>query len=296
MNKLANLTSAQIQALERSEMAAWSDFYRAAPPKTARALGIRVAETTDALVTGVSSADVLALNRILGLGLDAPADPEAIDALVARYSAAGVTRFFVQVSPVALRGELPTLLEKKGFRHHNNWVKLRRDAAPPPVVETNLEVSLIDRSDAAAFAEIVTTSFNWPENVRAWVAGMIGRPGWRHYLALDGGKPVATAARYAWRDAAWLDFAATLPGYRGRGAQSSLLARRIRDAASLGCSELVVETAEETRERGAPSYRNMLRFGFQLAYIRPNYIYHLQGEQVATASNRPSWDRTATSR
>jgi hypothetical protein len=36
---------------------------------------------------------------------------------------------------------------------------------------------------------------------------------------------------------------------------------------------LVVETAEDTPEKGAPSFRNMLRFGFQVAYVRPNFIY-----------------------
>ena len=74
-------------------------------------------------------------------------------------------------------------------------------------------------------------------------------------------------------DRAWLDFAATLPEYRGRGAQAALLARRIVDAAQLGCRWLVVETAEETPQRGAPSFRNMLRFGFRQAYVRPNFIY-----------------------
>jgi GNAT superfamily N-acetyltransferase len=278
MLALDTLTAVQIRALELSEMAAWGDFYRAAPSEAARALGIRVGESGGSLVTGVSSADVLALNRVLGLGLEGLAEGKNIDDLVSYYAAAGVPRFFVQLSPAALKSELPTLLEDRGFRHHNNWVKLRRDAAPPPVTETDLEVSLIDGTGAQDFAEIVTTCFQWPKGVRDWVAGMIGRPGWRHYMAFDGVKPVATAALFVWRDMAWLDFAATLADYRGRGAQSGLLARRISDAASLGCSELVVETAEETPQRGAPSYCNVLRFGFQLAYTRPNYIYHLEGE------------------
>jgi hypothetical protein len=54
-----------------------------------------------------------------------------------------------------------------------------------------------------------------------------------------------------------------------------LLARRITDAADLGCRRLVVETAEDTPKKDAPSFRNMLRFGFQVAYVRPNYIFSL---------------------
>ncbi len=52
-----------------------------------------------------------------------------------------------------------------------------------------------------------------------------------------------------------------------------MLARRIRDAAEAGCEMLVVETAEDRPDKPAPSYRNQLRFGFQVAYVRPNYIY-----------------------
>jgi hypothetical protein len=33
----------------------------------------------------------------------------------------------------------------------------------------------------------------------------------------------------------------------------------------------VVETAEETPVRPVPSLRNLLRLGFEVAYLRPNY-------------------------
>jgi hypothetical protein len=84
---------------------------------------------------------------------------------------------------------------------------------------------------------------------------------------------MATAAVYCRGEYAWIDFASTLPGYRGRGGQAALLARRIADGAALGCKWLVVETAEATPEKPAPSYRNMRRYGFEVAYVRPNYLY-----------------------
>jgi ribosomal protein S18 acetylase RimI-like enzyme len=74
---------------------------------------------------------------------------------------------------------------------------------------------------------------------------------------------------------AWIDFASTLPEYRGRGAQSALTARRIEDCARLGGETMVVETAAATPEKGAPSLRNMQRMGFEVAYLRPNYLLEL---------------------
>jgi GNAT superfamily N-acetyltransferase len=152
-------------------------------------------------------------------------------------------------------------------------VKLYRDTSPPPSVATDLTVRRIDKTDALAFGTIAARCFGWPEATGRWIGEVVGRPRWQHYMAYDGGEAVATGALFASGEAAWLDFAATLPAYRGRGAQAALLARRIVDAAELGCRHLVVETAEDTPQRGAPSHRNMLRFGFQEAYARPNYIH-----------------------
>ena len=67
--------------------------------------------------------------------------------------------------------------------------------------------------------------------------------------------------------------AATLPPERGRGAQGALMARRMRDAAEMGCKWVITETGEETPDLPNPSYRNMVRLGFKLAYFRQNYIF-----------------------
>jgi hypothetical protein len=105
------------------------------------------------------------------------------------------------------------------------------------------------------------------------VSGLLGRPGWHHYAAFDGEQLVATGAVSIWNGIDMLGFGATLPSHRGRGAQGALMARRIRDGIALGCRWLTTETGEDTPGQSNPSYRNMLRTGFRLAYVRPNYIY-----------------------
>ena len=83
---------------------------------------------------------------------------------------------------------------------------------------------------------------------------------------------MAGGALFVKGDVGWLGIASTLPAYRPRGAQGALMARRIRDGADLGCRWLVTETGEDTPHHPNPSYHNMLRTGFSLAYRRPNYI------------------------
>lgn len=90
---------------------------------------------------------------------------------------------------------------------------------------------------------------------------------------------MACAAAYFRKPFAELAFAATLPEYGGRGAQSAFLARRMQDAADLGCESLISETAEDTLERPVASYRNMRRFGFEVAYLRPNYLLEFRSNQ-----------------
>ena len=82
---------------------------------------------------------------------------------------------------------------------------------------------------------------------------------------------MAGGALFVDGDQAWLGLGATLPEARGRGAQSALLAERIRLAAEAGSTTVTTETG--VREDGRPerSYRNILRAGFEEAFVRPNW-------------------------
>ncbi len=112
-----------------------------------------------------------------------------------------------------------------------------------------------------------------PPQVRDALTATIDRAGWTHYLGFDGDTPVSTASLYVTGDAAWLGNAATLEEYRGRGWQTAMLAQRLADARDAGCRWAVSETGEETEEDPVnPSYRNMVRAGFRLAYARRNRV------------------------
>jgi len=263
-----------VATLERAEMTAWTEIFRAASWLTAEEAGLELHEIDGAVASIVRCADVLALNRVVGLGLDAPPDGETIDRIVRLYRRARVPRFFVQLGPVAHVDVTAAALATRGFSPYNNWVRLYRPAdGPVPDVACDLEVRPIETHEAGLFGAIVAAGFGWPNEVAELVADTVGRPGWRHYMAFEGQIPVATGAFFLAGDLAWIDFAVTLEAKRGRGAQSALVARRIRDAVALGCKGFVVETAEQTPAKEAPSYRNMRRFGFEVQYARSNYIW-----------------------
>jgi hypothetical protein len=141
-------------------------------------------------------------------------------------------------------------------------------------VDTDLDIVEIDPSWARVYGETAALSYGDPPVLAGGHSATVGRAGWRHFMALDAGRPVAGAALFQFGDVAWCGFAATLAEDRGRGAHCALLARRVRAAAEDGCSIVVCETAEETAERPNASYRNMRRVGFEVAYYRPNYVWN----------------------
>lgn len=261
-----------VQACERLDAESCETHLAATDEATRRALGLGTLRRDGALGLWASGVDVLSFNRVIGLGLETPAGPDAIDAFTGAFEAADVRRFMVQLCPDARPNALKEWLEARGFYHHNNWVKLWRDVSPIDPGPSDLRVERIGREHAGEFARILGVGFGYPETLAPWSRAKAGAAGWRHYLAFDGDTPVATGALLPRGDTAWLGMAATLGSHRGRGAQSALIARRVADAASLGCRFVVTETAEETPARPAPSYRNLTRLDFQVAYLRPNFV------------------------
>jgi ribosomal protein S18 acetylase RimI-like enzyme len=217
--------------------------------------------------------DVLALNRIIGLGLQIPTTDRTITSVIEAFVESGSPRFFIPVAPLAGAAETTRRLEQRGARHYNNWMRLSCSLDRVPAPGGALRVEVIDSRGGAAFGSIVADAFGYPAAIAGLPIRTIGRTGWRHYLAYDAEQPVAAAAMYVAGDAAWFGFAATAASHRGRGAQTALILRRLGDARDAGCRWVSVETAEDTVEKNAPSFRNLRRLGFEVAYTRPNYLW-----------------------
>jgi ribosomal protein S18 acetylase RimI-like enzyme len=87
-------------------------------------------------------------------------------------------------------------------------------------------------------------------------------PRLRRYLAYQDGRPAAAGGLYAAGGQCYLAGAATIPALRGRGSQSALIRRRLRDAAA-AAGQVIVTTAF-----GSPSQANLERLGFAIVHTR----------------------------
>jgi GNAT superfamily N-acetyltransferase len=237
--------------LEMAEHAAYTDAFRASPELC------EVAEIGGGTCLAVRRLPGRIFNRVLRLE-----SADALDEIAAFY---GETEWWISDS-----AGLGPELEQRGFVRDHGWMKFSRGVGPREA-QSDLRVVHADPDRADDFATVVLGGYGMPEWTAPFAANVVGRPGWSCYVAYDGKAPAGAGALFVQQGIGWLGFGATLPDYRGRGAQSAILAARIEDARKQGCRTVTTETGELEDGRPSDSYRNIVRAGFREVGVRPNY-------------------------
>ena len=261
--------------LEAIETEAWVQLQQSLPTAIQTRLGVAVHRHHDAVLFIASGSPELAINKVMGLGLHTPLTESALDAVVAAYADAAAERFIIQWHPEAQPVAALDWFAARGFVLVSRLAKLCRPlhgAHAQQDVNCAFQIDEISVKEAETFERVVARSLGVPVGLEAGIRSTIGHSGWRYYLARDSGRPIAGGASFVRGQHAWLGFGATIESDRGRGAQTALLARRMRDAATDGCSWVSADTLVETVTRPNQSYRNMCRMGFVTAYERPNFL------------------------
>lgn len=265
--------SYETDVLDCGERLFWGDIWDTVPAETAAEKGVELRRFGPVQASVVKALPgVGMMNLVLGATAPEAVAGGHLAAAVEWASSQGVDHY-VPVTP----GEAGTeaaerWLAANGFAPGFGWMKFVRDAHPPRfAVPEAVEVVELADPDAEPFGMIAATGFGLPAWAAAFFADLPGREGWRCYVARVDGQAQACAAMQVHAGVAEFGIAATLEPARGRGCQRALLHRRIVDAAAAGCHLLFVETGERIPDRPAASYRNILRAGFEEAYLRPNW-------------------------
>jgi GNAT superfamily N-acetyltransferase len=135
---------------------------------------------------------------------------------------------------------------------------------------TELRVHRVD--DGRDFADVVIAGYELPAELAPTLAAIPAIEGCSAYVAYADGEAAAAGAIHVSGDIAWLGFAATKPEHRRKGGQNAILAARLERARELGVATVVTETGVMQDGRPSNSYRNILRGGFEEAYVRENYL------------------------
>ena len=252
--------------IELHEAKAWAACVEAAAQADGNPLGASVDESPGIAVPALAAVDAGLFNRVIGLGVRAPADDAVIEAVLASYARRGQTDIVVEATPAGRPDDLRERLAAHGlvdtgYRQAKTW------QAPALYDGPGMDdVIRLDPDDADEFAQVNMLAWRVPAFLAVWFAATLFADDFRHFGVKVGGRLVSTGAMYVSDGMAWLGFGATLPEHRGRGMQTALLARRVHEAATLDCHIVHSDTAASSAEARSPSLANMLEVGFQHVY------------------------------
>jgi len=257
-------------ALDRVERRFWRDIWQSMPHEVTSEHGI---ELRDFGAVQATLTRDLPQVPILNLVLGAPEASEAdLDYALAWAEEHGVSPCVPLTPGLPGSAQAEAWVRENGFEPAYAWMKFVRDPHPPRFsAPSDVEVVELTAADEEPFGTISAVGFGMPVWAADFFAHLPGRDGWRCYVARVEGKAQACAAMVIEDGIAEFGIAATLEEARGRGCQTALLHRRITDAAAAGCHTLFVETGERVPDRPSGSYRNILKAGFEEAYLRPNW-------------------------
>lgn len=209
------------------------------------------------------------ITQTFNLGMRQPVEAGHFDEMEAFYHERE-SPVFHEVSPLADATAL-TLLTARGYRPIEFTSVMYRPIELGTALDEGPSGALSTRrmqpDEVAAWIDASVAGWDQyapvADTIRALANVNAHRSDMRCYLVERDGQLVATGGLVIHEDVALLAGASTLVEARGRGAQLSLLAYRLRDAAKAGCTLAMMCALP-----GSGSQRNAERHGFRIAYTR----------------------------
>jgi hypothetical protein len=259
------------QKLERTESRASADFVetRARLDPSSGATWIDVAGAY-AMFDGPESP----ITQTFGLGLFDEITSDRLDQLE-KFFQARAASVDHEVSPMADPSLIP-LLNSRGYHPVEMTSVMYRDLneSHAPLWQSpkfDIQTRVIDESEAELWAR--TSASGWSTEMEGLAEFMLafGRisarcTGAYPFLAELDRTPVATGMLFIYDDVCLLAGASTVTEGRNRGAQTALLAARLRLAYDRGCRLAMMGAAP-----GSQSQKNAEKSGFRIAYTRTKW-------------------------
>lgn len=216
------------------------------------------------------------LDKVVGAGMGRAFDDSELDAVEAAFAERDSPIQF-EVSTLADPG-VAELLTRRGYVlfGFENVLGLRLEPNRRARLAEGVEIREVGPDDFETWVNLLVDGFATPdtqgiashedfprEAIERAQHDLTATTGFVGSLALIDGVPAGGASLRLSDGVAQLCGAATLPRFRRRGVQGSLLSMRLAAAAQAGCDLAVVTTLP-----GSKSQENVQRLGFQLLYPR----------------------------
>ena len=216
------------------------------------------------------------INKVIGLGFDAPLDVDALAEVEARWrerDEAVRIELSILTEPAVAR-----TLSERGYHLHgfeNVLGRALHDVGEQPDVP-DVAIVVVGDAEVRTWIDVAVSAFANLDGTGSVADEALTREqleevmdsypsvsGLIKYLAFIDGQPAGEAAVRIDNQLAQMAGSGTVPQFRGRGVQKALIQRRLSDARAAGCDLAVVTTSPGTR-----SQDNVMRRGFELLYTR----------------------------
>jgi hypothetical protein len=274
-------TAAEAAAIEAVEARAWADLVAACPARHAARIGLEARWRGPVLVVGCPGGgfDRGLFNRPIGLGVVEPATRAAVTGIAAGLEAAGATRSMLVSQPQCAPAAYLDWVAELGLRPQGAWDRVVRDGAPLAAATgaaggREIVVSLVGRESVEEWSELLVGVYH--VDAGPWLRALHGRPGWRHYLAREDGRPVAARSMYlpAPGEVAFLAVDGPVPGVMtpDYAPDAAILARITADGLGLGAAGFAADIEAPSPARDTPAYDTFGRLGFRIPYTRTHHM------------------------
>jgi GNAT superfamily N-acetyltransferase len=247
----------------------------------AETLGAAAARIGGGVVLSMRGSTTSFVNR--ALGFTTPITGRLIDEILDFYRSQRTPAAAIQLPPAMLPADWAEICASRGLKAGESVIKLAcrvDDAATGessrPLAD-GLRIAPVDRGDAERWGTAMVEWFGVPDpGLAAMMTAGAGHPRFRPYAVWkprpDGpDRMVAGGNVFVDGEVAELSGAATEPAFRGRGAQTALIAVRIDAARKAGARWVATEVGRPPPGHGGTSLDNMLRAGLRVLYVRQNW-------------------------
>ncbi len=256
---------------EKIEREALVSLHECCPSDARKEIGLDLVEVDDCIVACAVNDPSILLNRALGFGTKQKTTTESIERVAEIYRSKGITNYFMHIYDDSLTDDARQLLSGLKFVKKRGWMKFRAYKPEPIEAKTNLHVEQITPDKSADFGMVVCKAFGMLDISIPLMAGLGSDNRWKLFVTYEGDKPAGAGALFLEQNCGWFEWGATLPEFRRRGSQASVMAARINLARELGCKYLFTETGEAVEGDPQHSYKNILKAGFKESVLRQNY-------------------------
>ena len=260
--------------IEGVEMDAWKDCVAAAPADYVAREGLTARPLGAGLAVACRNIAIPLFNRVMGLGVAAPATEAEVTAARSLYESLGVRKFMIHYVPAARPEELAHWLRAVGLKPRGNWDRIirRGDTTEPPAITLppGMVTESVTPDTAAEWAGFIDSTYGL--ETAPWLLSLVGRKGWRHVILRERGQIAAARSMYVSGRHAWMGIESPVPGVmtQSYGLDRLLTHALVRHGLASGV-DLFVADIEHTESGSTPAYANFAELGFEVVYRRVHF-------------------------